>query len=69
MPRGQRSRSSEVNFDFFVAGYDLSTREGFDEMMDDFDEIVGFEYLVAMHLNDSKGENFLQRHFAERFAV
>jgi len=39
-----------------AAGYDLSTQAGFDEMLKDFDEIIGFEWLVGLHLNDSKGE-------------
>ena len=36
-------------------GYDLSKQEGFDQMMSDLDEEIGFKYLMAMHLNDSKG--------------
>lgn len=40
----------------FAAGYDLSTPEGFKETFDRFDEVVGFEYLRGMHLNDSKRE-------------
>jgi len=39
-----------------AAGYDLSEQEGFDEMMKDFEKTIGFEWLVALHLNDSKGE-------------
>ncbi|MFT7823781.1 MAG: deoxyribonuclease IV [Sulfurimonas sp.] len=38
----------------FTAGYDLRTREAYDQTMDAFDRIVGFEYLMGMHLNDSK---------------
>jgi len=38
----------------FVAGYDLRTREAYDETMSEFDRIVGFQYLMGMHLNDSK---------------
>ena len=38
----------------FVAGYDLRTREAFDKTMEQFDQVVGFSYLKAMHLNDSK---------------
>ncbi len=38
----------------FTAGYDLRTREAYDETMDAFGRIVGFEYLAGMHLNDSK---------------
>jgi len=38
----------------FTGGYDLRTREAYDETMSAFDSIVGFEYLMGMHLNDSK---------------
>ena len=40
----------------FTAGYDLRTDEVYRETMSVFEEIVGFEYLKAMHLNDSKPE-------------
>ena len=38
----------------YSAGYDLKTSEGFDAVFKEFDEVVGFEYLKGMHLNDSK---------------
>lgn len=38
----------------FTGGYDLRTRETYDETMDAFGRIVGFEYLMGMHINDSK---------------
>lgn len=38
----------------FAAGYDLSTKESYDAVWKNFDEIVGFQYLKAMHLNDTK---------------
>jgi deoxyribonuclease-4 len=38
----------------FTAGYDLRTREAYDATMDQFERIVGFNYLKAMHINDSK---------------
>jgi deoxyribonuclease-4 len=38
----------------FTAGYDLRTKEAYDKTMQEFDEIVGFEYLKGMHINDSK---------------
>jgi len=38
----------------FTAGYDLRTRETYDETMAIFGRIVGFEYLMGMHINDSK---------------
>ena len=36
----------------FAAGYDL--KDGYDEVMDRFGKLIGFEYLKGMHLNDSK---------------
>ena len=38
----------------FTAGYDLRTRAACEETFGEFDRIVGFNYLRAMHLNDSK---------------
>jgi len=38
----------------FTAGYDLRTKEAYDETMEAFDRIVGVEYLMGMHINDSK---------------
>lgn len=38
----------------FVAGYDLRTAEACDGTFGRFGEIVGFDYLRGMHLNDSK---------------
>ncbi|MGA1793191.1 MAG: deoxyribonuclease IV [Thermoplasmatota archaeon] len=37
----------------FAAGYDLSDPRGYEEMMGDFDDILGLEVLKAFHLNDS----------------
>ena len=37
----------------FAAGYDLRTKETYEKTMSDFGEIVGFEYLRGIHLNDS----------------
>ena len=39
----------------FAAGYDLRTQEACEATFAEFDRIVGFDYLKAMHLNDSKG--------------
>lgn len=36
-----------------AAGYDLSTAEGYNAVMREFDEIVGVKYLRGIHLNDS----------------
>ena len=37
----------------FAAGYDLSTEQGCDEVFSAFEQIVGFEYLKGIHLNDA----------------
>lgn len=39
-----------------AAGYEIRTREGYDETFSRFDRIVGFHYLKGMHINDSKKE-------------
>lgn len=38
----------------FAAGYDLTTPEGVEAMIAQFDEAVGLENLAAVHANDSK---------------
>lgn len=38
----------------FAAGYDLRTKEAYENTMAEFDKIVGFKYLRGMHINDSK---------------
>jgi deoxyribonuclease-4 len=38
----------------FAAGYDLSSEEGTLATLAEFDRVVGFRHLVALHLNDSK---------------
>ncbi|KZV84156.1 AP endonuclease [Exidia glandulosa HHB12029] len=40
----------------FAAGYDIRTKDAWEETMASFDTIVGTQYLKAMHLNDSMGE-------------
>lgn len=40
----------------FAGGYDISTEEGFTDTFEQFEKIVGFDKLMAMHLNDSKKE-------------
>ena len=39
----------------FAAGYDIRTQESCAEVFEKFEQLVGFEYLKGMHLNDSKG--------------
>lgn len=38
----------------FVSGYDVKSPEGFKKTFEKFNEIIGFQYLKGMHLNDSK---------------
>lgn len=40
----------------FSAGYDIRTREAYDKSWSEFDKIVGFKYLMGMHINDSKAK-------------
>ena len=40
----------------FSAGYDIRTKEAYDKTWSEFDNIVGFKYLMGMHINDSKAK-------------
>jgi deoxyribonuclease-4 len=40
----------------YTAGYDIKTPEGYAKTWTDFERIVGFKYLMGMHINDSKKE-------------
>jgi deoxyribonuclease-4 len=40
----------------FAAGYDLRTIDSVEETVRKIDEIIGFEKLKLVHLNDSKGD-------------
>ncbi|KAH8740509.1 apurinic/apyrimidinic endonuclease Apn1 [Cryptosporidium ryanae] len=48
----------------FAAGYDVRTSQSFKKVMEEFDKIIGYKYLKAMHINDSKGQfkSGLDRH-------
>ncbi|MGL4331342.1 MAG: deoxyribonuclease IV [Bacteroidales bacterium] len=63
----------------FTAGYDIETEEGYSKVFDQFDKVVGFNFLKGIHLNDSKkalgtkvdrhdsiGKGFLGTSFFER---
>ena len=63
-----------------AAGYDLSTEMGYKFCFDEFESIIGFQFLRAIHLNDSKknagshvdrhetlGNGFLGKEFFSRF--
>lgn len=38
----------------YSAGYDIATSEAFNETFTQFDNIIGFDYLRGIHLNDTK---------------
>jgi deoxyribonuclease-4 len=38
----------------FAAGYDFTTKKKYEEMWNEFDEIIGLKYLFAFHLNDTE---------------
>lgn len=38
----------------FESGYDLRSKQGLDEFVDKFDNLIGLDKLVGFHLNDSK---------------
>jgi deoxyribonuclease-4 len=40
----------------YTAGYEITIREGFEATFRQFDQIIGFDKLKGMHLNDSKKE-------------
>lgn len=40
----------------FTAGYDIKSPEGYQQVWEEFDRVVGMQYLKGLHLNDSKKE-------------
>jgi deoxyribonuclease-4 len=48
----------------FAAGYEVRSRQGLDETIGHFDEVIGLGLLKVIHLNDAKGErgSGLDRH-------
>lgn len=40
----------------YSAGYDLKTEDGYHATWKEFDEVIGLDYLKAIHLNDTKKE-------------
>lgn len=48
----------------FAAGYDIRTKDGFEDTIAQLDKTVSLDNLLAFHLNDSKGElgKHLDRH-------
>ncbi|CZE46168.1 deoxyribonuclease IV [Campylobacter geochelonis] len=41
---------------FFAGGYDIRSKTAYEKTMAEFDKIVGYKFLSAMHLNDSKNK-------------
>lgn len=37
-----------------ASGYEIRTADGLEQLLDDFDRLIGLERLACMHLNDSK---------------
>ena len=48
----------------FAAGYDLRSEKAYTDTMNQFERIIGFDYLQGMHLNDAKStlNSHLDRH-------
>jgi deoxyribonuclease-4 len=48
----------------FVAGYDITKKDGFDQFIYKFNELIGIQYIKLIHLNDSNKplESHLDRH-------
>lgn len=48
----------------FAAGYDIGTPAGVDDALDKLDRFIGLDRLMAIHLNDSRGDcgSHLDRH-------
>ncbi|QSL65075.1 hypothetical protein MERGE_002380 [Pneumocystis wakefieldiae] len=38
----------------FASGYDIRNKDSYDNVMSQFESKIGFQYLVGVHLNDSK---------------
>jgi deoxyribonuclease-4 len=46
----------------YAAGYDIKTNEEYEKTFRRFNEIIGFNYLKGLHLNDSKKDLASDRH-------
>lgn len=46
-----------------AAGYDLVNADGFKSFLEEFERVIGFRYLVGVHLNDSEGEFVISPRF------
>lgn len=53
----------------FAAGYDLRTPEAYMATFDEFDKVIGLQYLKALHINDSKAPLFSHRDLHARIGT
>lgn len=57
LTKAERGDEIGVCFDTqhaFASGYDIQTKQGLDQALDQFDQLIGLQRLVASHCNDSK---------------
>jgi len=40
----------------YLAGYDISTKDGLEGTLDEIDKLVGINFIKLIHLNDARGE-------------
>ncbi len=57
--RDQAQHKNNIGFcldtcHILAAGYDITTDQGYEDMITQFDTIIGLEHLKAIHVNDSK---------------
>ncbi len=55
----QNKKRIGVSFDTahsFAAGYDFTTKKKYNEVWEEFDDVIGLKYLFAFHLNDTDKE-------------
>ncbi len=52
--RGERLGVCLDTCHLFAAGYDISTRKGYERVMSEFDRLVGLERIASFHLNDCR---------------
>ncbi|HEY7168500.1 MAG TPA: deoxyribonuclease IV [Candidatus Binatia bacterium] len=54
--KGDRLRVCFDTEHAFAAGYDIRSKEGYEQTFDEFDALIGIDRIAAFHLNDSKKE-------------
>lgn len=59
MDGAERGKEIGICFDTqhaFASGYDMRTKKALDQMLTDFDKIIGLKKMILIHCNDSKIE-------------